>query len=584
MAKNKNTDKPVLSFHKRVRRADEVWRQLQQVQLDKSKAILKSWAAEYFSPSVSSVQHTTNHTINLLDRAFSVLLPYMIMSNPQIIVESVLPQFKSFSITTQKALNQWIRRSKLRRHTLYPLVRNSLVSMGIVKTGVMKEWQLEILGNIHDVGKPYADVIDPADWVCDPSCKAIDDAEFVGNYFYLPTEFAKEFYGTKYDKYIVPTVELFDSEHPRKVVTPSEIDRSPKFLKPMTRFVEHYLPDEGVVITQIADGHYDKIIREVEYNGPDGGPYDVLAYKWFPEYPIPIPPAWGWLDMDSIFNTIVNKVKQQAQDQKSVLAYEGDAADDAERLANAGDRQTVKVDHIEMLKKMDFDGVNENTYGFLAWLQQQFSEGNGNLDVLGGQRSVADTLGQEQMLMGNAGRSLESMLQDVYDCTESFMNKLAFYLWNDPLVDIKVIREVKGVATWVEEFNSFSQEGDLEDYFIRIKPMSMQRPTADGMWQKIIQYISQWVLPTMPIAAQQGVELDIPGTSKKLADLSGISDLELLYKVALPQVSKLNPYNPQSEGSGMEDGRTGMMGAASRNANLIQQQSRAGGQPSPKQN
>ena len=586
MPKNKSESKDttILPFPKRLRNAAEMWQAMQKVQLDKSSMMLKSWAADYFNPNTQALQTSQSHPINLLDRAFSILLPYLVMSNPQVVVDAIYPKNRPFAKTTELALNQWIQKFNLAKRTLYPLCRNSLISMGITKTGVTKKWELDIHGNSYDVGDVYCDVIDPSDWICDPSCKVVEDAAFTGHYFYLPTEIAKELFGSKHADHIKPTTDLFGEYNPRKIAAPQDIDKDPRFLKPFTRFIEYYLPDEQAIIVQLADGDYCRFLKESSYKGPEGGPYDILGYKWFPEYPIPLPPAWGWLDMDAVFNVIVNKIKEQAKAQKTVLAYEGEGEADAHRVAEAGDRQTVRVDHIESLKPMEFGGVNEGLYNFLGFLQTQWSEQGGNLQVLGGRRAQADTLGQEQMLMGNASQSLEAMINDIYSTTQSIISKIAYYLWTDPLVDIPVIKEIKGVAQIEEHFSKEAIQGQLDDYTICIQPMSMQRPTADGMFQKMIQFISQWVLPTMPMAAQQGVSIDIPSATKRLSQLAGLKDLELFYKPAVPQGGSLNPYNPQAAGSGMEDGRTGLMGAASRNANLAQQQARAGGQPSPPQN
>jgi len=582
---SKNCKLPdVLPFPHRLRRAAELWGDMQKVALDKSAMMLKAWAADYYNPSIDSLQTTQSHPINLMDRAFSILLPYMVMANPEVIVDAVYPKNRPFARTTELALNQWIRKFKLTRRTLYPLCRNSLISFGVVKTGVMKKWQVEVFGQQYDVGDVYADVVDPSDWICDPSCKIVEDAAFQGNYFYLPTEFAQEFFGSKHADFIKPTTDLYGAESPRKLVSPASVDRDPKFLKPLTRFIEYYIPDENVIVTQLAEGDHYRFLKEVEYKGAEGGPYDILGYKWFPEYPIPIPPAWGWLDMDAVFNVIVNKIKEQAQSQKMVLAYEGDAAEDAQRVATAGDRQTVRVDHTESLKPIAFPGVDPDAYSFLGFLEGQHSSQGFNLKTIGGREPQASTLGQEQMLLGNASRSLESMVQGVYEITSSIMNKVAHYLWKDPLVDIPVIKEIKGVARIEEHFSQETIDGQLEDYSIDIQPMSMQRPTPDSQFQKLFQFISQWILPTLPIAAQQGVSLDIASATKRLSQLMGVKDLELFYKPAAPQQAELNQYNPQANSSGIQDGRTGMMGAASRNANLLQQQARAGGQSSPPQN
>jgi hypothetical protein len=94
------------------------------------------------------------------------------------------------------------------------------------------------------------------------------------------------------------------------------------------------------------------------------------------------------------------------------------------------------------------------------------------------------------------------------------------------------------------------------------------------------------VLPTAPIAAQQGNQIDINIITKDLAKYFGVDNVDHWWKSAVPTDVRLNPYTPQkgeikseeakaeAAQTGVADGRTGLMGAASRNANLMQQQTR----------
>jgi hypothetical protein len=565
-----------MSFVDRLFEADKCWNEIYKTALEKRKAILQSWAAEYYTP-MHSAQLTTPHTMNLIDRAVEIVVPYLVMSNPHAMIDALNPKRRAFAYTSELAINQWIRKFRLSFTTLYTAVRNSLFGMGIVRSGIMKSHQLQIMGSLHDVGEPFADVIDECDFIMDPAAKTFESAAFMGNYYYMPTEFAKEFFPSKFADKIQSSVQLYNygsAEQLSKTGIES-FDMQPKFLKPMTRLVDHWLPDEGVIITNLADGTDRRILREVPHEGPGSGPYDILAYKFYPETAIPIPPAWSWMDMDTLFNVIINKIKVQALGEKAVLAYESEAAEDAERIAEAGDRKTVKVDHIDSMKMQEFPGVNPESYRLLNYLQMQWSEQGGNLATLGGRSSEAPTLGQEQMLMSNASRSLDHMLNCVYNFTQSILEKTVYNIWTDPTVDIPVVKEVKNVGIITSDFNATTRQGEFSDYQISIKPMSMQRPSANTMYQNLIQLVTQWIIPTAQIAAQQGAQLDVPATTKKLARLAGIDDLDNIYQTAqTPMAASPNPYQPNPENKAVQDGRTGMQGAASRNQNLLQKSSK----------
>jgi hypothetical protein len=561
-----------MSFIDRIFEADKSWAELAKVSLEKSKAMIQSWSSEYFTP-MAKTQLTTPHSMNLIDRAVEILVPYLVMNNPYMMVEALDPKYRPFAYTTELALNQWVRHFKLSHTTLYAAVRNSLFSMGIVRTGIMQSWQVEIMGALHSVGKPFADVVDGTDFVCDPAAKTFEGAAFMGNYYYMPTEAAKEFFPRRFADSIKSSVQLY-SHGTAKESSILNFDENPKFLKPMTRFVDHWLPDEHVIITNLADGSNKRILREVEWDGPDAGPYDILAYKFTPDCPIPIPPAWSWMDMDALFNVIINKIKQQALAQKTVLTYEDEAAEDAALIASAGDRQTVRVNHVDSMKPVTFDGVSPESYNFLNYLQSQWSQQGKNLQVAGGLRSEAGTLGQEQMLMANAGRSLDTMVNNVYEFTQSIMEKVIDHIWDDPTANFTVVKSVKNVGQIAVDWNDTTKQGEKSDYMYSVKPLSMQRPSPDSMFQKLIQVLSQWVLPTSQLAAAQGAQLDIPQTTRKIAKLAGIGDFDDLYQTAQSQDVALNPYQPQPENGAVGDGRTGSMGAASRNQNLLQKESR----------
>ena len=569
---------PAVSFPKRLRRATDAWDRIQKVPLAHRSTMLSRWASNFFE---LGAEYSTPHTMNLIDRAISILVPYLAMSNPGVIVNTKFPEHKHLAYTTQLALQHWLQEFRFANNCIRPAVLHSMFGMGITKTGIMKEWEIEIKGLRHDVGQTYSDVVDETNLIMDPSARTVDEAHFMGDRYMMPTDLAKEFFDSKHADHIKSSYQLYGSGSPDEISHNGRQNDTSRLLKEYTRFRDYYIPDEQVIITLTDDDGYNRIINEVEWDGPESGPYDFLGYKWFLEHSYPIPPAWGWLDMDVIMNIIINKLRAQAESEKTVLAYESQAGDDAERIANAGDRQTVRVDNIESLKPIEFSGINPEMYNWLQYIEGQYSLQGQNLYTIGGRNSQAGTLGQEQMLMANASKSLDDMIDSVHNFVESILRKHAWYMWTDPLIDIPVIKRVPGYGNISERFVSPDLDGDFYDYTFSVKPYSMQRMSPDVDFQRTLQFLSQWVLPTSQLAAQQGAMLNVPEATKDLAQKFQIENIDHWYDQAAPQNAGMNPYSPDAGSkNGQQDGRTGMMGAASRNTNLQQQQSAAGGQSS----
>jgi len=350
-------------------------------------------------------------------------------------------------------------------------------------------------------------------------------------------------------------------------------------LREWTRFIDIWLPDEDVVITILPEG-YRHILRTVECDGPEGGPFDVLSYKHFPNSPIPIPPAWGWTDYDTAVNVLANKMRTQAENEKTVNAYSGEAAEDMENVAKAADRESVRVNDVTAMQQIKFGGINPDSYDWVGYLESQFSISGGNLYTIGGRGVQAKTLGQEQMLQSNASRILEDMVAQVHDFTESIMRKWAWRLWTDPLISMPEVKRIPGVVDLDVVFDQAAKEGDFQDFSFSIEPYSMQRYSPTLEYSKTLQFLTQWVLPISQMASQQGISLDIDVITKDLARYLDIENIDQWWKSAVPANIGMGPYQPMSgavvpKASGVQDGRFGDNDKGSRESNMGQQQSRA---------
>jgi hypothetical protein len=572
-----------LSFTRRLQRATKAWDKMMEPMLDHRKKMFIYYASGYYGDEDS---RKWLHILNLIDRGVSILVPFLAGQNPKVLVSSKPPQLRGWAYTSQLALNHLLQELDASKTCFRPAVRNSLFGMGIVKVGLAKSGEVELGGYFHDVGQPYCDIIDDADYVGDVSAKRRAAFEFEGHRYRLPTKYAKEFFGKKFADSIKPDFKLFGDRSPESIAKDQVNEEAFRTLKDYSEFYDLWLPDENVIVTLRPEGKGSRILRTVEYEGPEGGPFEVLGYNYFPETPIPVPPVYHWLDMDTMVNVLANKMKHQAERNKTVLAYEDAGAEDAENIAQTPDGGTCRVSDIDRIKEVKYGGVNEENYKWVDWILHHWSRQAYNADTLGGRSTMAETLGQEQMLLANASRAIYDMAGEVHEFTKKVIRRLAWYLWTDPLVDIPVIKRVSGLGDLPATFSQSAREGDFYDYNFDIEPYSMKRESPDMKGQKLLQFVSQWVLPTAPIAAQQGNQIDINIITKDLAKYFGVDNVDHWWKSAVPTDVRLNPYTPQkgeikseeakaeAAQTGVADGRTGLMGAASRNANLMQQQTR----------
>ncbi len=569
------------SFTSRVRDGAEVWGRASKPRLKKRNRMIGAWASGYYNQADNSGKA---HSMNLIDRAIGILVPYLSMSNPIVHCEARVPQLKPWAYTTQLAMNHLLDEMNFSSEVLRPALFNSMFGAGVVKTGVMKEYESEIYGSNHDIGQPYAIVVDDEDYIGDVAANTRADFEMEGNYYVMPTAMAKEFFGARHADAISPSFKLHGDTSVTEIVKQAIKGTDYHTLRSWTRLMDVYLKDEGVTITLMADGGYNKILRTTEYDGPEDGPYDFLGYKFAPKQPMPIPPAWGWIDMDTAMNVLINKMRTQAERERSILAYQPESQEDAESIQQTQDGNSCKVDDINSIKTVQMGGTNPENYQWVTYMESQFSIQGGNLYQLGGQGSNANTLGQEQMQQANASRIVDDMNQQVYDFTQNIFRKLAWFIWNDPMIQIPTIKRIEGAGSVEVIYDKYAQEGDFYDFNFKIQPYSMQRfnPTQQG--QQLMQFLAGWVLPIMGIAQQQGVQLNIDAATTKIAEFLQL-DISDIWNSAVPQDGGLvgmGPYQPTTgtvSGQGQKtskmtsqsDDRFGSS-ASSRQGNLTQYQ------------
>jgi len=524
-----------IPFPQRLQQLAKIWKKKNEDILKHQEKLLKLWASGFFDG-----QYSREHLINLIDRGVFTIVPYLVEGNPKVMVETMVANLKPWAYTTQLALNFLIKKMKLADKVFIPVAINSMFGAGITRVFTEYDRIINLDDEVIKSGTPAIKVIHDSDYIGDPIAKCRDDFIFEGDIYKLPTEYAKDLFARK-DKfgnqiadYIFPDCKLATDFSPDKISNP-KFNPSRYSFRDFTTFIDIYLYDENVTVTIMPEGKKPKILRETEEDGPKESPYDYLGYKYFPGCSVPIPPAWFWHDLDVSTNVVAKTAREQAESQKDIILAGPGNKKLAEQTTNAKNMDVLIVqDPKDGVQKVSLGGMNTENIGWLQYVETAFNKSGGTSEIMGGRGTEAPTLGQEKMQFQNASRIVNNMYTRYHEFMTSVIKKLAWRVWTDPTVYIPVVKEIPGIGQLEEVFSQADIVGDFYDFVFDIVPYSTQRMSPEMKYQRLMQFTSQWVLPTLQMAAQQGAEFDVPGATKIMAEYLGLDNFNQIYRSAIP--------------------------------------------------
>lgn len=565
-------------FAARLQMLAKSWSTLAEPALYHRQKMFIAWASGFYKKG-----YTRDHQVNLIDRGVSAVVPFLVEGSPKVLVESQIPNLRPWAYTTQLAMNFAIGNDKLAENVLIPVARNSMFGAGITRTFFAYNRQVSYGDDPVPIktGRPKVVVIDDSAYIGDSAAKSRQDMVIEGDTYRLPTDYAKDLFHKDADL-IQADCKLFEKYSSEEISKP-DFNRNKLSLRDYSTFQDFYLYDENVTVTIMPEGKKAKILNTIEEEGPDGSPYDYLGYSYFPDSTIPLPPAWAWHDQDVAINRIADKFKEDTEVQKTLIFYTA-AAESAAKAAKAAPHLgMVRVEDMDDIKVVTFGGFNPVNYQWFKELEAQHTKSGANPTVLGGKEPAAPTLGQEQLLYANATRMVNNMHTRFTDFMISILRKYGWLFWTDPLAYYPIIREVPGVYELPTVFSQADVVGDYYEYVFKIVPYSTQRTSPEILYQKLMQFLTQWTLPTLALAAQQGSAIDFNLVNRDLAEYGGLREsFNRWYKSAVPPSEtppidfKMMPTKKRGEGQ-TNDSYGATLG--SREANLTQQQERTKKEP-----
>lgn len=471
--------------------------------------------------------------INMIELAHTIYLNNLVGGTPQVNVTTFHDQLKPGAANLKLAVNHVAKEIKLGK-TLRQVAADALFGYGMVKTGICD--YDDHMNALNSPGQWFCDRVSPDDSVWDMEARDLRQVTYIGNRYRMRLFDIRN--AEYFDETARMKVRAADRDYSDIDETATEriADLAGSRSKNMTdRFVEYaelwdiYLPREQVLIT-FADQEGLDPLRIAEWGGPEGGPFHMLQFTQVPDNVLPLAPAMLWMDMHLLFNQMFNQLARQALRQKDVIAFQGDATQDALAIQKTSDGEFVRVDNPQQIKEFKFGGIDESSWSFLLGGRNLFSYMAGNLDALGGLAPSSETVRQDAMLNENASQRVREMQNAMSEFTGEVMRDGAFYLWTDPFIDLPLVKREPGLDFDIPvRYTPEMREGDFLDYNFSIEPHKLVQRTPGEKAQSVTQVLNMFT-PYLEIMGQQGLTPNFPRIIQLLGDYMNMPEIVEILK------------------------------------------------------
>ncbi len=475
---------------------DDSFRRLDKFRVERRSAVRQFVGAHY------GVEGSPKHVpLNYLELAISIYRRLLAPRIPKVLWTTQIPELRQTALTAELAENELLREMNFGR-TLSRWTMDGLISIGLLKLG------LEPVQPTDLSGQPFAETISLDDWVHDTGANRIEDAQFMGNRYWLPLEKAQDLFG---DDSLMPSdgssVSTGSHQETKDIGSGHESkDPATERWMDTIELWDMWLPYSKELVTFAGDE--PDPLRVMKWKGPKRGPYHILSYAEVPDNIMPLAPVSNLIDLHMMANTLFRKLRNQAENIKNVIGYQDGHEQDALRLQASQDLDLIKMDDPNSLVPFKTGQLDAPMVAFSIQLRDMFSWFAGNLDILGGLSAQSETLGQDRLLASSASERLKEMQDRTLIAVNGVTEDIGEYLFSDNSRTKRLLHTI-GEFEVELEFGPKTRKGDLSDYLIEVAPYSLQTRSPAERLQTIQTLFEKFILPLGPQMEQQGLAPDM---------------------------------------------------------------------------
>jgi hypothetical protein len=446
--------------------------------------------------------------LNKIQDAVRIWLQNMSAGDIQINIDSQYPQLRAFGANFERAVNNHLEEIDIST-PLTAGLSEALFGLGVYKTGLGAGAPevFEADGELIDPGRPFTDVINIDDFVIDMSARSLDKVDFIGDRYLRPRAWVKEMIKKAHSEDEGGTTDdrMESRNMPEANLAGIQDGDDDAKIYDNVWVWDLYLPKENKIVT-IADGS-ETPIAVWDWDGPEGGPYDVLGWLYTSGYPLPIPPIANIYELHMFLNEMARKTGRQANNQKSIILIEQGNEKTAEAIKNNNDQAIAMVPagSLEKMKEAKYGGADPMSMQSLLWAGQNIDIEAGNLTTLGGTGPSAETFRGDALIHENASALIKFLQLGFLKVTRKVLKKHCWWVWTEDIRGFSGEVTIPGTDVSVPwAFTPEEREGNFLDYNFRIDPNSVIGKTPSEKAQEMLQLLNGLVLPNAELFMQAG--------------------------------------------------------------------------------
>jgi hypothetical protein len=544
------------------------------------KAAVKQYVGTHYSDNGAAYKVP----IPMIELAVNVYLQLLVASCPRVAINTGVMQLREIVERFKLALNHLITDEIDLEDTLESAVIGAIFCMGVVKVGI-NHTQVEYLGAMHDAGQPFADYVNLDNFLFDMTTDNRKQCQFMADKYPIAVEDAKKMFSEEVHKHFSGSSQAFaDTDTVHGITDNSGLRK--EYNETMLVW-DCYLPRENMIHFFMDSGDptnpFGEEIGSQEWYGVETGPYHILGFNKVEGNSMPLAPVALFMDLDALINKLYRKLGRQAERQKTNTFV--NSPKDGNRLKTANDGDILPVDNADKINDHKTGGIDPTNLAFMIQSKDLLDYIAGNLSSLGGLSPQSDTLGQDNLLSAGASQRIKRMNKKVYKFVQGICKALAFYLWNDPYINIPVVKRIPGLDD-IQVRTSFGRndvrnENDFMEYNITIEPYSLQHQGPEAKLQTLRTIFGEMIAPMLPTMAQLGIGFDFEKFLRTISELANLPELDNMLVYADPK------HAPQAVGEAPQKAqnttrnyvRTNRPGATQPGKDQIMMQTLLGGRP-----
>lgn len=468
---------------------------------------VKSVIDQFIGPSYVEDSKFGRMPVNMMKLQHDITRRQLVARTPRVRIETDHPELKPSAYELELAMDFLLGKIGFGR-TMRKIVQDAFFGVGIAKTGICGDYGLMYGSRAHFTGVPFFDRVALDDWVHDAKARTWEEITFCGN-SYLENAWSLEasgmFEGKELKKLTVKHDEHLTDDGERRTSAAGSGQRmgDPDIVD-FYEFWDIWIPAEGKILTMQLDG---EVLREVDWNGPPNGPYDLLGFGDVPDNILPLSPGAAMYDLHTLVNELYRKVGRQALRQKTITLVRRGADEDGKRIRDADDGEMIGVDNPQDVNEVQWGGADQVTLATAIHCADRYSYQAGNLDSMGGLSPQAGTLGQEELLAESSSKLIQDLQDSTIEFTERRTRDLAWFMWSDPEVEIPIVKRGSDGFQMPITFDHSRKSGDFFDYNIGVHPYSMKYVSPAQQMQIVNAAVDKAAM-LGPILMQNGQTID----------------------------------------------------------------------------